>query len=292
MNAQNQAHPAPPGMGSFVEDAIIAGGALVEPKAINRPGSDDPATATTPFVVVPKGYALTDLERLFPVPQRKRGTVVLKDMRSFIELVNAEKGASTRMYSNLGMTPSFTAVFNDSVADNGPGWGDHRATWACPLSPEWTTWLGMNKAAKAQADFAQFIEDNALDIESPEPAIMIEVARSIEGTRAAKFKTGIRLANGDTQFTYEESTNAVASKGQVEIPEKFTLAIPVFQGGDRWRIEARLRYRIDSNGNLAMWFDMLRPHKVMETALDDVVQAIKAQTDIQPLHGDPLTQRV
>jgi hypothetical protein len=50
-------------------------------------------------------------------------------------------------------------------------------------------------------------------------------------------------------------------------------------------VEARLRYRIADGGKMTMWFDLLRPHKVLEDALSFVWKAIEAELGMQVLNG-------
>ena len=106
------------------------------------------------FAVVPEGYTLADLEKLFPVPSRKRGTITYRDAASFCAAVKLDGDSeTTRLYCNP-LAPSFKAVFNDHGTD--AGWRDHVALYSCPLSVEWKTWTGQNKKQMSQEAFAQF----------------------------------------------------------------------------------------------------------------------------------------
>ena len=96
-----------------------------------------------PFVVLPDGARTEHLNHLMRIPARKQGSVVLRDVGSFIALVKEEKLDATRLYGNVN-PPSFTAVFNDHGEGFNAGWQDHRASYACPLSIEWKTWTSMS----------------------------------------------------------------------------------------------------------------------------------------------------
>lgn len=72
----------------------------------------------------------------------------------------------------------------------------------------------------------------------------------------------------------------------MQIPEVFKIGIPVLEGGPRYSVQARLRYRIDG-GALVMWFDLLRPHKIIEDAVLAVWKDIEAGTGTAILNGDP-----
>lgn len=246
-----------------------------------------------PFVLVPGHAKVEDLERLLPRPTRKSGTVTLHDHRSFVRYVVEETQAGTRLYGSVTPKPMFTAVFNDhhgnSDSPDGvaptPGWRDHRAVYACPLSREWATWNGASGKQMDQATFASFLEDNLPDIAEPAAADMLEIARSLEAKKRVNFASGLRLSNGQTQLTYEETIEGTAAKGRIHVPETFVIGIAVLEGGDRYRVEARLRYRIADGGKLTMWFDLLRPHKVLEDAANFVWQAIEAETGLKVFNG-------
>ena len=116
---------------------------------------------------------------------------------------------------------------------------------------------------------------------------MLEVSRTLEAKKKVNFASGIRLANGEVQFTYEEQIQGTAAKGQIKVPETFVLGIPVFHGGPRYHVEARLRYRIADGGAMTMWYDLLRPHKIIEHAALEVWKEIETETGESILHGSP-----
>lgn len=250
----------------------------VSPRSATRPEGNE----SNPYVVVPNTHKVHDLEHLLPTPTRPRGKTTLRDANSFAALVNSLKNHSTRLYGNYA-TQSFTAVFNDHTL-NDPGWRDHTAIYACPLSPEWTIWKDANGKKMTQEVFAQFIEDNAPDCVAPASADMIEISRSLEAKKKVNFAQGIRLSNGQNEITYEEEITGTAAKGKLSVPEVFSIGIPVLEGGARYEINARLRYRIDG-GKLTMWFDLERPHKVLEDAVKGVWDVIQAGTGLEILNG-------
>lgn len=237
-----------------------------------------------PYAVIPEGYKFENHESLLEAPLRKRGVTTLHDAHSFIAVVNAQKNEATSIYSTIN-PPTFTAVFNDITA--GPGWRDHCARYNAPLSPEWKTWSAKDGSQMGQADFAQFIETNLPDIAEPEGAVVLEVARSLEAKKKVNFASSIRLSDGSHQFTYEEDVQGSAQKGQLKVPEAFILAIPVFENGELWRVEAKLRYRIQDGDKLQIWYELVRPHKVVEGAVKDLRSQIANETARPILVGSP-----
>lgn len=259
---------------NLVKDAAALGAALAAPQT---------AGPAIPFVVIPDAFTLTDLERLYPAPFRKKGNTTLKDAASFIAFVSEHKDGQTKLYGGL-TPPQFKAVFNDDSATT-PGWGDHTAAYTCPLSIEWTTWSASNKKQMNQESFAQFIEDNAPDCVAPDAASMIEIARTLEAKKKVNFASGMRLSNGQNELTYEEEITGTASKGKMPLPETFDIGIPVFDGGGPWKLTARLRYRIADGGKLTIWYDLERPHKTLEQAAKEVWATVSAGTNLTIFNG-------
>lgn len=258
-----------------VQQLVALGAALSNDRRVNG--------NSTPYVVVPEDFKVEDLEHTLPAPLRKRGVVTAGDEAAFIELVNRHKVAATTLIYASMSPPSFTAVIDDHGADSA-GWREHKIVWPCSLSVEWKTWWAANKKSMKQVEFAQLIEDNLPDIVQPTGADMLEISRTIEAKKKVNFVSGIRLANGQTELTYEEEIQGTAAKGKLQIPEKFVLGIPVFEGGQRYKVTARLRYRI-SDATLVIWFDLERPHKVLEDAVQQVRASIAEKTSLTIVLG-------
>jgi uncharacterized protein YfdQ (DUF2303 family) len=237
------------------------------------------------FLVLPKGAQVHSLEALLGAPNRPRGTVRLNGHASFCAYVRQRQGDyKAHLYGVREPKPSFVAIFNDHRGDQA-GWRDDRAVFDCPLSLEWQRWTSQSGKVMTQEAFATWIEDNLPDIAMPPAADMLEISRSLEAKKKVNFASGLRLSNGQHQITYEESIEGTAAKGRLMVPEVFSLGIPVLEVGDRYQVEARLRYRIADGGKLSMWYDLLRPHKVLEDAVNFVWQAIEAELSTTIWHG-------
>lgn len=239
----------------------------------------------TPVAIIPDGFDATSLEAHLGNPTRKRGTVSLMSAESFSRYVGLHADSGTTVYGSIEPAV-FVAVLNDHASTH-PGWGDHVAQYNCPTSLEWKAWKAANGVPMTQEKFAKFIEDNLPDIVEPVAADMLEISRKLEAKKSVNFSSGIRLDNGQTQLTYEEEIRGTADKGRLEVPEIFAIGVPVLEGGPKYRIEARLRYRIAEGGKLSMWFDLVRPQKSLEAAVDDVWKAIEAATGRTIFRGTP-----
>lgn len=242
--------------------------------------------AGIPAVILPEGYELHMLEQTLAAPARKRGTTTLNDAESFVAVVNDQKSDHTRLFSTIN-PPTFTAVFNHIGA--GPGWGDHRARYNAPLSPEWKAWTGMDGAHKSQVELAQFIENNLVDVVTPDGATLLEICRTLEAKKKVNFASAIRLSDGSHQFTYEEDVQGSAQKGQLKVPEEFVIGIPVFENGAKWQLSVRLRFRIADGGRLTLWIELIRPHKTIEAAVAELRKQIADETKLSIINGTPNT---
>lgn len=250
----------------------------------------------TPVVVLPEGFKAERLEYLLAAPTRKRGTTVLNDADSFIAVVLDQKGDNTRLYSTIN-PPTFTAVFNHHAA--GAGWGDHKAQYNAPISPEWGAWGDADGKRMNQVDMARFIEANMVDIVylqpnpeqrhpgSPDGATFLEICHTLEAKKKVNFKSSVRLPDGSTQFTYDEDVSGSAVNGTMAIPEQFTIGVPVFENGEKWMVDVRFRYRIEEGGRLTMWLELVRPHKTIETAVKELREQIGTKTGLTVLNGSP-----
>lgn len=242
-----------------------------------------------PFVVLPSGYVAHDLEKTLRQPIRKRGKVTLNDAASFVDYFNLHQ-AESRIYGQVE-PPKFIAVLNDNRKEE-PGWGDHRATYDCPLAKEWKVWTAFAGKARDQIAFSEFMESNTPDIVSiapdePSGATMLEVATNFKAQKKVNFASGQRLDNGQVDFKFQEEIEGSAgAHGHIKVPERFYIGIPVFEGGAPYRIECKLRYRL-KDGALSMWFDLVRDHKVLEAAFMDIWQEIATGTETTIWRGTP-----
>ena len=228
-----------------------------------------------PFVVLAEGQNIASLEHLLATPMRKQGSIVVQDQNSFIAVFRRHADEDTSIYADREKG-TFRAVFNDSI--NSPGWNDHYCSYTCPKSNEWQIWTKNDGRRMTQAEFALFIEQNLVDIIEPVRADMLEISRTLQAKKKASFSSSIRLSDGSHQFSYEEDIRGTTTNGKLEIPETFKLGLPVFLNGQAYEIEARLRYRINKENQLEMWYELIRSYDIHEDAFNGVHEAISEET--------------
>lgn len=226
------------------------------------------------FALVPNNYRREDLteaiEKAQSAPNRKKGTVALKSIESFLKyLADQNQAASAYIYANPE-AQTLTAVFNDNK-ENTIGWRDYRAIYKAEMSREFANWLNNNKVQMSQEDFAIFIEDNIADIAEPSGESLLSVALSLQAKTEANFSSAKRLDNGQVQFMYTENIDARAGNGTLEIPREFALGVRIFKNGDGFRIKARLKYRLHS-GNVKFWYELDRIDNAVENAFKESIE--------------------
>jgi uncharacterized protein YfdQ (DUF2303 family) len=228
-----------------------------------------------------------ETEKAAETPARKRGSVTVFDAASFSQVLdaNGDVGDATIYVDRDPGSPSIVAVLNGHGIE-GPGWGDFRVQIEFRETPQWAKWKAINGKMLAQADFAEFIEENAEDITTPSGAEMLEIATYLDATRTVNFRSGIRLPSGQIQFQNMESIEAKVSAGQFAIPETFELGIAPFLGVPIYKVPVRFRYRLQ-DGKLTLGVKLQRVESMMVDILNDVVGAIERSAEVPLLEGLP-----
>lgn len=235
------------------------------------------------YAALPEDVRIHDLEAYLPAPRRQRGTVVLHDPASFGRFVKGQHIPGTMLFAHFN-DASFTAVFNPGDPAD-PNFGDHRAFLRLRLSRQWKAWASMHKNWKTQHDFAEFLQDQLEDVVEPAAADLLAVAQNLQAKKNVNYKSGINLANGAIQFEYDEQVEA-KGKGFIEVPEVFVIGVPVYEGGESYRIRVRLRWRITGEKQLVFRVDLAEHDRVVEDAYNTEQIAIEVATGLTAFRGE------
>lgn len=256
-----------------------------------------------PVAIVPEGMRPIVLLELLAAqdqrgaaPRRLKGTAVHHEVSSFIAHVNRFKTTDSVVWADA-QKANLTAVYNyhgGSGKEGGqpvPRWGDHCAVYSCPLSVEWQRWMGLHEKWMVQETFGQFIEDNLIDLASPDPndtefpmpARVLEVARSLQINAKRQFERTINPSTGEGVFSWKEEHEP---KGTTKVPKGFLLGLPVFDAGDRYRLEARLRYQVEG-GQAKFQYSLYQPQHVLRDAFNKVRQQVGVETGLAVFAGTP-----
>jgi uncharacterized protein YfdQ (DUF2303 family) len=245
----------------------------------------------TPYLLHPADYKVTTLEALIQNdrserPHRIKQAVEVWDAASFIEYFIAFRDHSSRVFADVNVA-TVTSVLdyhewigeethNDTAV---PRWGSHKLTLSLKKSPEWLLWIASNKKTMDQDTFATFIEDNAPDIVDPSAATMKEIASDLHETHEMTFAGKATTPNGSQKISFTQENKSSFGKADATVPESFKVGIPVYIGGERVQLVARLRWRV-AGGKATFWYDLLRDDAAERAAFDatraQVAEAIGA----------------
>jgi uncharacterized protein YfdQ (DUF2303 family) len=246
-----------------------------------------------PYVLVPEGYKAQPMPDLIynehqANPERVKANVTVLDPESFIEYYALFNDPNSRVFADETKLSVLSVLDYHAAGDgNAPRWGQHRLTLSLRQSEEWKTWTGRNNQMLTQQQFAEFLEQNAVDITNPAPAGIREIAEDLEATVEVDFASAQRQAGGKVNFRYTETTKTTVSGGkQIAVPDQFTICIPAFVGGQRVSIQVLLRYRV-SEQKLKFFYTLVRPEEVIRTAFAGARQQIADALKVTIINGAP-----
>lgn len=290
-------------------EPVIRNDQAVIDAAVASTAGQDVEDGVTAFVV-PAGGSVAVIDRATDEhrqlaglnPRRSvAGTITVRDETSLIELVRrAGRDDSTVVYADP-VTRQVVAVLDDDwdarggdsggTADGGElfGWRNRRLQLALVHTPEWRRWADLDRKMIPQQTFAEHIEESLEEIRVPSAADMLEVAQSLQANMGVQFQSGVRLRDGQRQFTYREETQGTAGRnGTLEVPDEFELALVPWQGRSSapFVVKARLRYRIGASG-LSIGYVLVDVERILRTAFEEDVVAPIREAGLTVVHGTP-----
>ena len=282
------------------------------------------------FLMTPSGITATDITdavlKSLPNPQHRADTVTLLNIESFSDFVLRYQQPTTVLFADQ-TKPRITAVFDYHDAINIerdyipaieapedhipapvppplPQWGRFRAVFNFPQSQQYLIWAGADRKPKTQAELAQFIEDNTLDILEPDAigddaalaravkslgirlggqAAILEASRGLSVTSTEQIIQAVNIATGEVQIGYTQS-HTDNSRAQLSIPSGFLIGLPIFEGGARYRLLVRLHYR--KEGNALKWhIDIFQIENAFRDAFTSESQGAQGRTGAPLFYG-------
>lgn len=245
-----------------------------------------------------------EMEKFRLYPARKKGAAEVVTLASFIDLTSRHKTEHSVIFASAKWPdPSLSAVIDYHEKDGGkPQFGQHRIGYEFPLTDEFKAWIGNDKAAMSQHDFAAFIEERIADLAEPgaderkhheqmfqgkmaTPAEMMALSRGLEIHVAGTVANHTRLSSGEGEVVFkEEHQNSSGEK--VTVPNLFMVAVQSFVGGEKVRLLARLRYRV-STGSIVWFYQLYRWQDVLrDRVVGDLKKAAEA-TGLPTYEGWP-----
>ncbi len=265
--------------GNWLRDALAAGVQF----------ADLPETAT-PKALVPAGWKVQNLEPFQVRPVSKRATPEFRHAESAAAYIADHMDGHSRLYADVDRAVAVCVLDEDeAVADpERPRWRRHRATFAPPKHPDWIAWRNGDGKLLTQSAFAVFLEDQEPNLIDPNGADLLELCQDLQLLASVGVRNTQRLDSGARvfQFAEEHQGRPRGGKDGLELPERFTLALPVFRHGEKITIEARLRYRLD-DGKLLLGYGLIRALEAEQEAFEGQLRTITEATGVPLLWGEP-----
>jgi uncharacterized protein YfdQ (DUF2303 family) len=268
---------------SFLSDALRA---LTKADTLASPMID--GADGRQYAVVPDGYKLQDITDPHRLRPRPRGLITVDERASLVTYAKRFKTDHSILFADYGAGTIAARLDwhphnQDATTFGQSGALEHAAQLKLMPSEEFTRWDAMEGKLHLQADFALFLEENAADIWRPEPAIMLELARDLEGTTGQSFKSRTRLADGSHGFKFETENKIIS---EVQAPEEFQLSIPVYHGEEPEVLTAKFRWRPSAQA-LMMGFVWHRVEYMRRARFTQIAAAAAEETGLPWLAGRP-----
>lgn len=231
-------------------------------------------------IVVPPGGQLLqpDLSAWRDHPSRKTGVYHPATVEAFGEYVSDKSDPEALTVWVHPTNGKVVAILDDHTPEDA-GWREWRADLSLAFTAEWLYWTAQDRKMLSQVDFAEHIEGGLEEIAVPDGAELLEIAQTFQMTSGANFRSSIRLSTGQQQFQYDEDGQATAGlTGQLAVPTQILLVVAPFFGEHPSRINARLRFRLNS-GKLTLGYMLDRPEVVVRDALERVAETLGEKFD-------------
>lgn len=217
---------------------------------------------------------VVDTDAYADSPRHIEAKRVVGDAESFVQYVTKHViDGHTEVYADVPSS-SVVAVLDSHDAGQG-GWQKHTARLELRKTKSWEAWEKVDGQLLPQTEFAEFIEQQALDVRSPETAVLIEIAQSFQAKTSVDFEGGERLDSGQVRLEYKETVTAKAGqKGHIDIPTELELLLRPYIGGPVYVVVARFRYRLRGS-QLGLGVVLTRPTEILDAAFADIVTEIR-----------------
>jgi hypothetical protein len=183
------------------------------------------------FLIVPSGFSEKEVSDAYGLklakPKYIKQTVTIETADSLVDYVNRFKGADTMLFAEISSNRIVALVDY-----HGAGGGARRA----PRQARIAVLRGM-----AALDQDQRQADGAARIRAlprrerrrrpaPDAGELLDACRDLQVRRKVNFTKAVRTASDNENFEYSEETNTTSKKGDLELPTKFKLGLPVYFG--------------------------------------------------------------
>lgn len=243
------------------------------------------------FLIVPEGYQRQNIEDEHGLkrtaPSYLKQDITLQTVDSLVDYVNRFKTGDSVLFADIERNSILAALDYHKAASGDTAAivarATHRADMKLPFSEEWSLWTAIHKQLKPQLEFARFIEENAADIIAPSGGDLLDAVRDLQANRKVNFTKAVRTASDNENFEFTDETEA-RTKGDLEIPTKFQLKIPVYFGEPPTELFAFLRWHLDE-GSLKLGVALHRTEHVRQAVFKQIVLSVADRSKCPVVFG-------
>lgn len=149
-------------------------------------------------------------------------------------------------------------------------WLNHSASVTYRESNQFGIWKKNDGMKMSQEEFAEFLDENVLDITDPTGSDVVSFASCLEARRTEVFKSSKNLANGEVQFNW---SNESSGDAVTKFPTDMKIGIPIWTNGEKIQIPVKLFYRV-SEGQLLFWYKLRNLENIIDSLWNEDVQFI------------------
>lgn len=223
------------------------------------------------FVNVPDGYTVYSLEHLQERPNRIKASPEFRDTKSLADYL--KRFDTTHAVAFSSPETSVIEVIVDYHSNDVPSHCCHDPSFTASFTPEYEAWRNIHRNDLTQKHAGEFLEERKFDVQTPDPASLMEMVMQFEALKKVSFKQSTRLHDGQRQFQYIEENE---TRGNVTLPEVIFLEVAIYDGEAAQIVPVRVKYRIN-DGDLIFTFEIADMKKLERAAFNKCEESFLAQ---------------
>lgn len=237
-----------------------------------------------PAVALPRDFEIKSLDGFQQRPPHIVQTERLGNIVDFCEYVNEHKQDESRIFwkeagdRGLAQMRCSFSYHGNNQKDERPSWNCHHAELMLSHSDEYRALVRHCGTKLSHRSFLEFIEDYGSIIQKPDSGKLMDLVRDLKATKTVEFKAKQDLDTNDVELQFSKKTGA--ERGDLVMPAKMTVALPILKGGNNLMFEVRVKYDVDDGGALWIRQEFVKHDMILTAALDNALEQIKDQTEV------------
>lgn len=191
-------------------------------------------------VIVPKDYAVVDLEKFDDNPNRFRGTFKTHLISEFVSYVNEHGNGATSVFVDAEKSTAMAII---DLSGATLGWGDHRANIELKKTPEYKALVELMLSGLTQDGFIDFVEDFAPNISFFSDDTTVITSAAITAIRKLTVSTQSDTTSeaGDFKASLSKTDQIEVSSKAGMMPTGFYFTCVPYEGMEPVQFDCRLR---------------------------------------------------